>query len=412
MHWRRSLTTAWAAVTLAVLSLMLSSDTWAASKFKRLDSLSGYTYASVTFDPLGNLYGATLGGGVYGQGTVFELTLGSNGRWAERALHDFAGGKDGAAPYASPIFDAAGNLYGTTRYGGASGNGTVFELTPDSNGKWTEHVLYEFTGGKDGGQPWSGLILDSNGNLYGTTSEGGNSSDCAYSSCGLVFSLTSSANGDWKEHVLHAFTGKDGGGPLASLVFGGGGNLYGTTEWDSVYLGGTVFELAHDANGGWTEHVLHRFSRGTDGGNPVAGLILGTAGHLYGTTEFGGDPTCDCGVVFELAPTSHGRWTEYVLHDFAGGADGAVPLAGVIFDAAGNLYGTASEGGVYRQGTVFKLTIDLNGKWTEYVLHQFTPGKGAGSPNAGLTFDSAGNLYGTTPVGGFYGKGTVFELAH
>jgi uncharacterized repeat protein (TIGR03803 family) len=186
------------------------------------------------------------------------------------------------------------------RAGCASGNGTAFELTPDSNGKWTEHVLYEFTGGKDGGQPWSGLILDSNGNLYGTTSEGGNSSDCAYSSCGLVFSLTSSANGVWKEHVLHAFTGKDGGGPLANLVFDGGGNLYGT----------------------------------------------------------------------------------------------------------------ASEGGVYRQGTVFKLTTDLNGKSTEDVLHQFPPGKGAGSPSAGLTFDSAGNLYGTTPVGGFYGKGTVFELAH
>jgi uncharacterized repeat protein (TIGR03803 family) len=392
---------------------MLSSDTWASSKFKTLHSLSGYTYAGVTIDPVGNLYGATVGGGVYGQGTVFELTPSSNGRWAEHVLHDFTGGKDGAAPYASPIFDAAGNLYGTTRYGGASGNGTVFELMPDSNGQWTERVLHQFTGGKDGGQPWSGLILDSSGNLYGTTSEGGNSSDCAYSSCGVVFELTPSANGDWKEKVLHAFTGKDGGSPLASLVFDGGDNLYGTTEWDSVYSGGTVFELAHDSNGGWTEHVLHRFSRGNDGGNPVAGLILNAAGHLYGTTEFGGHcGESSCGVVFELTRTSNGRWTEHVLHNFTGGVDGSVPIAGVIFDPAGNLYGTASEGGVYRQGTVFELTADSDGKWTEHVLHQFTPGKGAGAPNAGLTFDSAGDLYGTTLVGGSYGKGTVFELVH
>jgi uncharacterized repeat protein (TIGR03803 family) len=417
MHWTRFLTPAWAAVALVVLSLMLSSDTWAASKFKTLHSLSGYTYAGVTLDPVGNLYGAMVGGGVYGQGTVFELTPSSNGRWAEHVLHDFTGGKDGAAPYASPIFDAAGNLYGTTRYGGVSGNGTVFEMTPDSNGQWTERVLHQFTGGKDGGQPWSGLILDSRGNLYGTTSGGGNSSDCAYSSCGVVFELTPSANGDWKEKVLHAFTGKDGGSPLASLVFDGEGNLYGTTEWDSVYLGGTVFQLAHDSKGGgWTEHVLHRFSRGRDGAHPVAGLILSAASHLYGTTEFGGElGACGgggCGVVFELTHISNGHWTQHVLYKFTGGTDGAVPLASLTFDPAGNLYSTASEGGAYSGGTVFELTRDRGGKWTQHVLHEFTLGKGAGAPNSPLILDSASDLYGTTLVGGSYGKGTVFELTH
>jgi uncharacterized repeat protein (TIGR03803 family) len=296
----------------AVLTLPVSPGVKAASNFKTLHSLTGGTYAGVTLDSAGNLYGTTVGGGAYRRGTVFVLMQSSDGRWTERVLHDFAGGKDGAAPYASPIFDAAGNLYGTTRYGGASGNGTVFELTPDRNGRWSERVLHQFTGGKDGGQPWSGIVLDSSGDLYGTTSGGGNSSDCAYSSCGLVFELTPTSSRDWKERVLHAFTGKDGGSPLASLVFDGDGNLYGTTEWDSVYLGGTVFELAHGSNGEWTEHVLHRFSRGSDGAHPVAGLILGAASHLYGTTEFGGElGACGgggCGVVFELTHSSNGRW--------------------------------------------------------------------------------------------------------
>lgn len=400
----------------AVLTLLVVPGVKGASNFKTLHSLTGGTYAGVTLDSAGNLYGTTVGGGAYGQGTVFELTPNSNGRWTEHVLHDFAGGKDGAAPYAGPIFDAAGNLYGTTRYGGASGSGTVFQLTPDSNSHWSERVLHQFTGGKDGGEPWSGVILDSSGNLYGTTSGGGNSSDCAYSSCGVVFELTPSANGGWQEKVLHSFTGKDGGSPLASLVFDGRGNLYGTTDWDSVYLGGTVFELNHGSNGEWTEHVLHRFSRGSDGAHPVAGLILGAASHLYGTTEFGGElGACGgggCGVVFELTHTSNGRWTEHVLYKFTGGTDGAAPLASLTFDPAGNLYSTASEGGAYSQGTVFELTRDRGGKWTQHLLHEFTLGTGAGAPNSGLILDSARELYGTTLVGGSYGKGTVFELTH
>jgi uncharacterized repeat protein (TIGR03803 family) len=352
------------------------------SKFKTLCILPGYTYAGLALDSSGNLYGTTFDGGAYGEGTVFELSRGSNGKWTERVLHDFEGGNDGEAPYASPIFDTAGNLYGTTRYGGASGNGTVFELTPESNGKWAERVLYQFMGGKDGSQPWSGLILDATGNLYGTTSGGGNSSDCAYSSCGVVFEVTRTSSGDWKEQVLHAFNGKDGGGPLASLVFDGRGNLYGTTEWDSVDSGGTVFELTRKSNGGRTERVLHRFSRGSDGGNPEAGVIVTATGHLYGTTFWGGNFGFGYGVVFELTHTSSGRWTEQVLHDF-NYVDGANPLAGLILDSAGNLYGTTPFGGMGENGTVFKLTHDSKGKWTERVLHQFDFSTGGGNPNAG-----------------------------
>jgi len=408
MQWSKVLTSALAAAGLVVLSPMLRDDTHAATKFSTLHVLPGYSYAGVTLDSAGNLYGATSGGGVYGQGTVFELTRGSDGKWTEQVLHDFAGGNDGASPYAGPVFDEAGDLYGTTRYGGGSGNGTAFELTPGSNGQWTELVLYQFTGGADGSQPWSGLVLDSSGNLYGTTSAGGNPTDCAYSSCGVVFELSPSANGGWTEKVLHAFNGKDGGSPLASLVFDHRGNLYGTTEWDSVYLGGTVFELAHDSNGGWTEHVLHRFSRRNDGGNSEAGLIVTAAGHLYGTTLWGGN--FGYGVVFELTHAPNGRWIEHVLHDFTGGADGANPLAGVILDGVGNLYGTASES-VGGNGTVFELTPDAKGKWTERVLHQFDIGRGGGNPNAGLIFDAEDNLYGTTSDDHSHRAGTVFEIA-
>jgi uncharacterized repeat protein (TIGR03803 family) len=151
----------------AVVTLPVVPGVKAAIKFKTLHSLTGGTYAGVTLDSAGNLYGTTVGGGAYARGTVFALMQSSDDAWMERVLHDFTGGKDGTAPYASPIFDAAGNLYGTTRYGGASGNGTVFELTPDSRGRWTERVLYSFTGGKDGGEPWSGVILGASGTGYG-----------------------------------------------------------------------------------------------------------------------------------------------------------------------------------------------------------------------------------------------------
>jgi uncharacterized repeat protein (TIGR03803 family) len=396
----------------ALASLPASPGVRSGPKFKMLHILPGYTYAGLVLDSACNLYGTTSGGGVYGRGTVFELTRDSNGGWTEHVLHDFTGGKDGEAPYASPIFDEAGNLYGTTRYGGISGNGAVFELTPHSNGRWTERVIHQFTGREDGGQPESGLILDASGNLYGTASDGGDSSDCVYGDppgCGVAFELIPASNGEWKEKVLHAFTGKDGLSPLARLVFdGAGANLYGTTFGDSISGGGTVFELAHGSDGEWTEHVLYRFSRGKDGSNPAAGLILDAAGRLYGTTEFGGN--FDSGVVFELY-TSNGRWTEHVLHDFTGGLDGSIPLASVIFDRAGNLYGTTSEGG-FGNGTVFELMPGSKGRWAAHVLHQFGVGRGPGNPNAELILDAENNLYGTTLDGSSHRAGTVFELTH
>ena len=328
-------------------------------------------------------------------------------------LHAFTGGSDGAYPSAGLIMDSGGNLYGTTAGGGGGscnlGCGTVFKLAPDG----TETVLHAFTGG-DGALPLGDLIQDSAGDLYGTTKMG-DSGDCELSKihgCGTVFELAP----DGTETVLHAFTGgNDGAFPVAGVTEDKAGNLYGTTFAGGAncqsYACGTVFEIAADG----TETVLHSFGGGTDGGYVYSRLRLDETGNLYGTTYQGGGTACygyGCGIVFELAPDG----TENVLHAFTGG-DGAYPEAGVIKDEAGNLYGTMKEGGSgLGYGTVFKLTPE--GK--ETVLHSFTGGSDGTSPLDRLIRDKAGNLYGTTiyggsngcnPVGYRHGCGTVFMIA-
>jgi len=210
----------------------------------------------------------------------------------------------------------------------------------------------------------------------------------------LVTSTWATTN--WTEKVLHSFhrNGTDGYTPQASLIFDAAGNLYGTTVDGGTYRGGTVFELTPQAGGGWTETVLHSFHRnGTDGASPYAGLVLDAAGNLYGTTVDGG--TYGRGAVFELTPEAGGGWTEQVLHNFGNGTDGAFPYAGLVLDAAGNLYGTTCQGGTHGRGAVFELTPQAGGGWTDKVLHSFDPTDGY-YPEAGLIFDAAGNLYGTT----------------
>jgi uncharacterized repeat protein (TIGR03803 family) len=347
----------------------------------------------------------------------------------ERVLHNF-NGNDGIEPLAGLIFDAAGNLYGTTLYGGHSCGygdtcGTVFRLTPDGNGEWKEKVLYKFNGG-DGSHPLSSLIFDAAGNLYGTTWQGG-----AYGG-GTVFRLAPGADGTCSEDVLYSFcypypSCPDGAYPYASLTFDTAGNLYSTTWLGGALGGGTVFQLAPGTGGKWTEKVLHSFGKGEDGANPAASLILDAAGNLYGTTASGGTYTSGCGgygcgTVFELMPVANGKWTEKVLHNFNDN-NGTGHTAGLIFDAAGNLYGTTDAGGAfvsgcggYGCGTVFELTPAANGKWTEKLLHNFNDNSEDGSnPFAGLIFDGSGNLYGTTYMGGAYGGngngGSVFQLA-
>ena len=211
--------------------------------------------------------------------------------------------------------------------------------------------------------------------------------------------------------MLYSFinNGTDGIVPDGGVIFDGAGNLYGTTFSGGTHSEGTVYELTPAGGGGWTEKVLHSFDQnGTDGAFPAAALIFDTAGNLYGTTAGGG--TYSKGTVFELTPVGGGTWTEKVLYSFGNGTDGFSPYSGLVFDAAGNLYGTAYYGGTYSRGTVFELSPGAGGTWTEKVLHSFGNGTDASQPFSGLTFDTAGNLYGTTEVGGAHTAGTVYEL--
>jgi uncharacterized repeat protein (TIGR03803 family) len=314
----------------------------------------------------------------------------------ESVLHNFnSNGTDGAYPQAGLVIDTVGNLYGTTNNGGTSGFGTVFELTPAADGSWTEKVLHSFGSGADGANPQAGLIFDAAGNLYGTTYEGGTN---LY---GTAFELTPAGGGNWTEKVLYNFgAGTDAAYPGGSLIFDAAGNLYGITTFGGPAGSGTVFELT-PAGGGWTEHVLHNFNSLANGIFPYGGLTFDATGNLYGTTSTGG--TSSGGTVFKL--TSGG--TASVLHNFGGGTDGAAPYAGLII-AAGNLYGTTSAGGTYSSGTLFELT-PAGGGWTETVLHSFGNGSDGATPYASLIIDVAGNLYGTTLSGGAYGGGTAFR---
>jgi uncharacterized repeat protein (TIGR03803 family) len=239
--------------------------------------------------------------------------------------------------------------------------GVVYELSPNLDGSWKMKILHGFTGGSDGGDPQAALILDATGKLYGTTS-GGGLTKCG-AGCGVIFELDPNANGTWKEKVLYRFSGADGENPLANVILDAAGNVYGATlsggNTSCGSLGcGLVFELTPNVDGTWREKVLHRFT-GADGDSPLGSVILDAAGNLYGTTMFGGNLSmCSgygCGVVFTLTPNSNGVWKETVLHSFYD-VPGAIPYAGAIIDAAGNLFGTTHGDGVTSFGSVFEIT--------------------------------------------------------
>jgi uncharacterized repeat protein (TIGR03803 family) len=364
-------------------------------------------YAGLIADSSGNFYGTTNAGGAHGFGTVFEL-VNSSGSYSEQVLYSFAGsqsGSDGASPYAGLIMDSSGNLYGTTLQGGPFNEGIVFELV-NSSGTYSEKVLYGFTT-SGGAFPYGGVIIDGSGNLYGTTQSGG------ANFFGTVFELVNSA-GTYSEQVLYSFTkqGGDGAYPSSSLIVDGSGNLYGTTQQGGANGFGTVFELVN-SSGTYTEQVLYSFTNsGGDGAYPYAGLIIDGSGNLYGTTQQGGPGKF--GTVFELVNSS-GSYSEKVLYGFSSSnGDGSQPGYGsLIMDSSGDLFGTTSNGGALKQGgTVFEL-VNSSGTYTESVLYSFGGGCGTGlSPYAGLVMDLSGNLYGTTTGGGSNGLGTVFSLNH
>lgn len=320
-------------------------------------------------------------------------------------IHNFTDGGDGGYPSAGLTIDRAGNLYGTTNSGGAS-SGKVFKLTQSSGG-WGLSPLYSFTGNDDGAFPAAGVIFGSDGSLYGTTYNGGG--EC---SCGIVFNLTPPARApasvlaSWTETVLYRFKDiPDGSNPsYGDLVFDQNGNLYGTTVFGGAGASGTVYKLT-PSDDGLTEDVLYSFTGGSDGGNPYAGVVFDKAGNLYGTTLQGG--AYYNGAVFELMRSGSG-WTEKILYSFQNGSDGAYPEGGLILDASGNLYGTTLAGGQAGAGTVFKLTPS-DGSWTFVPLYSFTCDYGSG-PVANLIMDQDGNLYGMTYGDRGPDYGTVFKL--
>lgn len=357
----------------------------------------------LTLDASGNLFGTTQNGGVsatcQGCGTVFELTPGPKGTWTETVIYAF-GASDGIAPTGPLLLDRKGNLYGTTIVGGNSGGGSVFELSPGANGTWTEKILYNFTGGVDGGTPFGGgLAMSSTGHLYGMTDLGG---QYGY---GTVFELVPADNGTWTEKVLHSFKqSNDGGNPAGGTpTLDAAGNLYGVAASGGLYDYGVVFQLTPESTGTWTYRVIYSFHGGSDGNSPSCNLIFDRAGNLYGTATY---------AVFELTPKGNGNWVKKTLHTFGGGSDGSILLGGLVFDTLGNLYGTTNAGG-YHRGTVFELSPTSNETWRENILHRFHPQGGDGIfPSFGaLVIDSKSRLYGTTPQGGAFNQGVVFEVA-
>jgi uncharacterized repeat protein (TIGR03803 family) len=359
-------------------------------------------------------------GGPANAGTVYTLSPTAGG-WKETVLYSFSGLLDGAAPFDNVVMDSDGNLYGTTENGGAYNEGTVFKLGPASDGSWNFSVLYTFRGRKDGGAPQSSLVLDAKGNLYGTTIIGGvpGRNNCL-KGCGVSFRLSPSPAGAWTETVLHSFSGgADGSVPDGPLVFDRDGNLYGTAvqggdQTDCAHLGcGVVYELSPSSAGEWKQKVIHTFRNRMDGDAPSGPLTFDSLGNLFGIARGGSQGFCPdgCGIVFELALSSSGVWEEIVVHRF-NGSDGEGPAMGLTLDSSGNIYGAAVGGGPGSGGLLFELSQDEGGVWTETKLHSFLYGSIYGSgPNGRLLMDSDGNLFGTTGSGGTQGGGgTVFKF--
>ena len=376
--------------------VVMSASMWIATQAAQAQTLNvGYSfsggadgaqpYAQLVSDPVGNAYGTTAVGGDLalcggiGCGVVFRIQQAGG----YKVLYTFGGGTDGANPWSGLLRDNSGNLYGTTEAGGASGFGTVFEIT--RRGK--KITLYNFAGGTDGAYPFGTLITDGS-NLYGTTYKGGPAN------AGTVFKLSAAG-----ETVLYSFKGgADGQNPYAGVVRDLAGNLYGTTFGDGIITHGTVFRLSPSGR----ETVLHVFTGGTDGGFPYYGSLVGDgSGDLFGTTSFGGAHSY-FGTIFKVDHT--GQFS--VVYSFTGGPDGGQPNASLIRDAAGNFYGATLGGGAFGHGTIFK--FDKTG--AESVLYSFAGGTDPANINAPLLIDSTGNLYGTSVGGGDFGQGTVFKL--
>lgn len=404
----------------AVATMILVPCCWAAKSakvYKFHGAPNGLNpQGGLVADTDGNFYGTTTEGGHAGLGTVFKLSRGQGGHWTEAIIYSFTGGADGEGPQGDLSMDAVGNLYGTAIAGGIKPWGTVFRLTPNQSGGWTETTLYNFQNGLDGAEPTSGVMLDTNGDLFGTASTGG---VCTAYCGGTIFELIPSQNDTWTETTLYNFlAGTDGWRPYG-LVSDASGNLYGTTgRGGNVRNGGpcgdlgcgTVFELSSSQNGSWSKAILYSFTFGLDGAYPSSGVSFDGAGDLYGETAVGGSFACPgsgCGVIYKLTYQLGGGWEFSVAHTFNGldGLKGNGPIGGLTFDTAGNAYGATQGGGDANCvlgydgcGILFKLTPAEKGD--AFSIIAAFDGIHGGFPQAGVAVDQQGNLYGTAEAGG------------
>jgi len=362
----------------------------------------GRPLANLISDAAGNLYGTTIAGGIVntngGDGVVYELSPATGGGWTESVLYTFLGGSDGEVPICGLVFDAAGNLYGTTSAGGAHNLGTVFELSPVSGGGWTKSILFNFAGGASGANPEGNLIFDAAGNLYGVTPFSGAHNQ------GTVFQLVPASGGGWTENVILTGT-TTVGGTLTGLVFDNSGNLYVTADGGGPSNGGAVYRLSY-SGGGWRSGVIHYFLGGTEGFGPQGDLIFHAPNRLFGLSQIGG--TYSLGTAFELTPGTGGLWNETTLFSFgANSRDPMYPAGPLTMGPAGQLYGVSGSGGAYGSGTAYELA-DVGGVWKQKVLYNFGLNVSGASP--GLLLDSSGDLYGAAGTGGAFGAGGVFEI--
>jgi uncharacterized repeat protein (TIGR03803 family) len=383
--------------------------------FNDTESLGYPPTNGLIFDSAGNLYGSSFNGaseacgnGQGGCGAVFKLSPQGNGTWVFTDIYEFTGGSDGLHPDTNLVFDAAGNLYGAT-YGSnplapgdpaaAKSYGTVFKLSPNASGPWNFTLLYTFTGGSGGLEPNS-IAIDSSGNLYGTTPNGGSANQ------GFVFQLTPTESGPWNENIIHDFTGCEDGGLPVQVTFDPKGNLYGAASFGGAAAcakpGGVVFQLTQ-SGGVWQETEIYSFDAGTDGGYPAT-LVFDSAGHIYGTADIGGKN--DHGLVFKLTQ-SNGQWSETDLHSF-NGQDGFEPQS-LVLGSGGVLFGTVEYDGQSEAGLMYELTPQTGTK--ETIVYQFGASPNdAAHPRGPITLDNAGNIYGGTLEGGLHEVGTIFEV--
>ncbi len=410
----RSTTSRWAALTACTIAFVLATLTSESAPAQTYTVIYNFTGGAggeqptgVVMDHAGNLCGTTFGGGLRECcadglcnycGTAFELNP-ANGHF--RLLWQFTGNPDGAYPEGELLIGPGGILYGSTSSGGPGGYGTIFSLVPPTTpprniqeAQWGKTVLYSFVGRNDGAAPNGPLVMDHAGNLYGSTYAGGGGGNY-----GTVFEL-SLANGSWHESILHRFSGSDGDNPMDGVTLDAVGNVYGTTRGGGPFSTGIVYQVL--AGSGWAENVLYDFPG--DGFDPESGVTFDLSGNLYGST-FGGGSN-GAGTVFEL---SHGNWTPQLIYNFNGGNGWGPDSTKLIFDPAGYLYGTTYGDGPYGEGSVFKLTPS-NGAWVYTSLHDFTGGSDGGYPVGTLVLDANGNLYGTASLGGQYGYGVVFKI--